>query len=64
MKVTTKTVTELLETKDSPIPLEVFPNHMGINLCAVEALTWVRQDDDQLVSLTVHFKPDNSPCPE
>lgn len=57
MKTTTKTVTELLETNDSPLPLAVIPNNMGINLCSVEALTWMRQDDGQLVSLTIHFLP-------
>ena len=57
MKTTTKTVAELLKTKDSPLPLEVIPNNMGINLCSVEAITWTRQDNDQLVSLTIHFLP-------
>jgi hypothetical protein len=30
---------------------------MGINLCAIEGMTWTRQDDGQLVSLTIHFQP-------
>ncbi len=57
MKTTTKTVGELLEVKESPLPLEVIPNNMGINLCSVESLTWTRQDDGQLVSLTINFIP-------
>jgi len=57
MKTTTKTVTELIETKESPLPLEVIPNNMGINLCSVDALTWTQQEDGQLVSLTIHFVP-------
>ena len=57
MKTITKTVTELIETKESPLPLEVIPNNMGINLCSVDALTWTRQEDGQLVSLTIHFVP-------
>ena len=57
MKTTTKTVTELIETRESPLPLEVIPNNMGINLCSVDALTWTRQEDGQLVSLTIHFVP-------
>lgn len=57
MKVTTKTVSEIIESGNSPIALDMIPNHMGINLCSVEALTWVRQDDGQLVSLTIHFIP-------
>lgn len=60
MKTTTKTVDELLKTEDSPLPLSVIPNYMGINLCSVEALTWTRQDDGQLVSLTIHFIPATS----
>ena len=60
MKTVTKTVTELIEAgEDSPFPLAVIPNHMGINLCAVEAITWTKQDDGQLVSLMIHFIPDN-----
>jgi hypothetical protein len=42
----------------SPIPLDVIPNHMGINLVAVDGVSWTRQDDGQLVSLTVHFIPE------
>lgn len=57
MKTTTKTVDEILKTEDSPLPLAVIPNNMGINLCSVEALTWTCQDDGQLVSLTIHFLP-------
>ena len=57
MRTTTKTVTELIESNESPLPLRVIPNNMGINLCSVEALTWTRQEDGQLVSLTIHFIP-------
>jgi len=41
-----------------PLPLEVIPNNMGINLCAVEAISWQRQKDGQLVNLTIHFTPE------
>lgn len=56
-----------------PLPLSVIPNHMGINLCSVESVKWVKQDDGQLVSLTINFDPDpkettsnasQSPAPE
>lgn len=57
MKVITKTVNELLNSGESPLPLETIPNNMGINLCSVDALSWTRQDDGQLVSLTIHFNP-------
>ena len=57
MTTITITVEELIETGDSPFPLSVIPNSMGINLSGVEALTWTRQDDGQLVNLTIHFLP-------
>lgn len=64
MKTITKSVTALIEDGDDgqgdgecPLPLSVIPNYMGINLCSVEALTWTKQDDGQLVSLTIHFIP-------
>jgi len=57
MVVVTKKVSDLVSSKESPLPLEVIPNNMGINLCSVEALTWSKQDDGQIVSLTIHFIP-------
>ena len=41
-----------------PLPLEVIPNHMGINLSSVEAISWTKQDDGQLTDLTIHFLPE------
>ena len=58
MQTTTKTITELLKTNESPLPLETIPTKLGINLCSVEALTWTKQDDGQLVSLSIHFIPE------
>ena len=53
-----KTVDELIEkNEDAPLPLAVIPNQMGINLCSVEAVNWERQDDGQLVNLTIEFNP-------
>lgn len=40
-----------------PLPLSVIPNNMGINLCSVESVSWVRQNDGQLMSLTINFIP-------
>lgn len=54
---TTKTIDELIASKESPLPLEVIPNYMGINLCSVASISWSRQKDDQLVSLTINFIP-------
>jgi hypothetical protein len=45
----------------APLDLAVIPNHMGINLCSVEGLSWTRQDDGQLVSLVIHFVPMEEP---
>ena len=56
MKVT-KTINQLIEDKSSPLPLEVIPNLMGINLVAVESISWEKQDDGQLKNLTINFTP-------
>ncbi len=56
----TKRVDDLLDAgEDAPLPLSVIPDSMGINLCSVEDLTWTRQDDGQLVDLTIHFDTAN-----
>ena len=57
MQTITKTVDELIESDESPLPLNVIPNHMGINLCSVEAITWTKRNDGQLVNLMIHFMP-------
>ena len=58
MKTTFKKVSELIENKENcPLPLEVIPNNMGINLCSVDAISWQKQSDGQLVNLTIHFIP-------
>lgn len=63
MKTITRTITELIAADEekssmrSPLPLEVIPNYMGINLVSVSAIAWTQLDDGQLVSLTVHFIP-------
>lgn len=54
----TRKVSDLIESGEfSPLPLSVIPNYMGINLCAVDSLSWTKQDDGQLVDLTIKFKP-------
>lgn len=42
---------------DAVFPLSVIPNYMGINLSSVEAISHTKQDDGQLVSVTIHFIP-------
>ena len=48
-----------IDGADCPLPIETIPNYMGVNLCSVEAISWKRQDDNQLVNLTIHFTPNN-----
>ena len=55
---THKTIDDLLNDDSSPLPLNIIPNHMGINLCSVDSIAWERQSDNQLVQLTIYFKPE------
>lgn len=58
METTFKKVSELIEKDEyCPLPVSVIPNNMGINLCSVDAISWTKQPDGQLVSLTIHFLP-------
>ncbi len=58
METIFRKVSDLVEKGEKcPLPLEVIPNHMGINLCSVDAISWQRQGDGQLVNLTIHFSP-------
>jgi len=59
MKTVTKAIDELVASKESPLPLEVIPNYMGVNLCSVDSISWTRQSDGQLVNLTINFVPAN-----
>jgi hypothetical protein len=46
-----------LETAKWPIDPAIIQNHMGINLCSVEGMTWTQREDGQLLSLAIHFIP-------
>lgn len=60
---TTMTVDEIRKDEnDCPIRLSVIPNQMGIDLCNVDCLTWVKQEDGQLIGLAMTFIPNNSDC--
>jgi hypothetical protein len=53
-----KKVADLIDAgEDAPLPLACIPNYMGINLCSVDSVEWTRQEDGQLVNLTIHFTP-------
>lgn len=59
METIFKKVSELIENNEyCPLPLEVIPNNMGINLCSVDAISWQKQSDGQLANLTIHFLPE------
>ena len=42
---------------ECPLPIDVITNYMGINLCSVDSVSWIKQDDGQLVSLSINFLP-------
>lgn len=46
-----------LNMAECPLPLSVIPNHLGINLSSVDSVDWIKQEDGQLVSLTIKFNP-------
>lgn len=59
MKTELRTIEEIINGGEScPLPITVIPNNMGINLCNVEAISWTKKDDGQLVNLTIHFIPE------
>lgn len=58
MKTYFEKVEKLINNKEMcPLPLEVIPNNMGINLCSVDSISWQKRDDGQLTSLTIYFIP-------
>ncbi len=60
METIFKRVSELIDNEgDCPLPLEIIPNYMGINLCSVDSISWQKQKDGQLTNLTIHFIPSN-----
>ena len=54
---TTKTIEEIIGGAYCPLPINVIPNNIGINLVSVESISWTKQEDGQLVSLTINFLP-------
>ena len=58
MKTIFKKVCDIIKNNEyCPIPLEIIPNNMGINLCSVEAVSWQKQEDGQLVNVSIYFNP-------
>ena len=54
-----KTIKEIIDGAECPLPLKVIPNQMGINLCSVDSVEWNRQEDNQLIDLKINFIPNN-----
>ena len=51
-------ITDVVDGKaDSPLPIEVIPNYMGINLCSVDSIEWIEHEDTQIEKLTINFIP-------
>jgi hypothetical protein len=42
-----------------PLNPAVIPRFMGIALEEIEGMSWTRQPDGQLISLTIHFEDHN-----
>jgi len=57
MKSYVKKISKIIAGEDCPLPIEIIPDRMGINLCSVDSISWKCQDDGQLVDLTIHFIP-------
>ena len=52
-------VQDVVDGKEkSPLPLEVIPNYMGINLCSVQSIEWNEYDGGQIDKLTINFIPE------
>jgi len=58
MKHLSKTVEEINNGAKCPLPLEVIPNYMGINLVSVKSIEWDEFDDGQIDKLTINFVPE------
>ena len=57
MKTYLKTIDQLIENNEKcPLPLEVIPNNMGINLCSVAAIGWQETSTDELVILSTIYR--------
>lgn len=55
-----RTIMQIIENEsECPFPIDVIPNEMGINLCSVKGISWIKQPDGQLVNVMIHFKPAN-----
>ena len=49
----------MVDAEKCPFAPSWIPNMLGINLCSVRDITWEKQDDGQLVNITINFIPNN-----
>lgn len=53
-----KTIHQIVDGGEyCPLPVGIIPNNMGINLASVDGVSWQKQDDNQLTSVTIYFIP-------
>ena len=58
MKTIFRTTDEIIKNeKECPLPLQIIPNYLGINLCSVKGISWTKQKDGQLTKIIIHFLP-------
>jgi hypothetical protein len=56
-KVTHMSMDDIIkDPKVCPFPIEIFPNQMGINLVAIDSISWQRLPDGQLTNISINFK--------
>lgn len=54
---TTRTIRQIVNGAQCPFPINIIPDKMGINLNSVASVTWSTQEDGQLVTILIQFKP-------
>ncbi len=53
------TIEQIINGVDCPLPIDIIPNLMGINLVSVDKVQWGKQKDGQLTHLTIVFTPNH-----
>lgn len=57
-----KSIDDIIDNNaECPLDVSIIPNNMGINLSAVDKISWQKMADGQLSNLSIYFKtPDNN----
>lgn len=56
--MTDKKLKRIEKDKAGKVLLSLIPNELGINLCSVEDIDIIRQNNGELKSITIRFIPD------